>query len=76
MNISRIPLRRFIARLPNGKRKAEEYAASGLFAEAAEAAAAARDGELLGRIQVRWLHTSRFRASKRFVSRFKIKNFP
>ena len=42
---------RFIARLPNGKRKAEEYAASGLFAEAAEAAAAAKDGVLLGRIQ-------------------------
>lgn len=42
---------RFIARLPNGKRKAEEYAAAGLFAEAAEAAAVAKDGELLGRIQ-------------------------
>mmetsp|Transcript_15272 Transcript_15272/g.46155 ORF Transcript_15272/g.46155 Transcript_15272/m.46155 type:complete len:862 (+) Transcript_15272:225-2810(+) len=42
---------RFIARMPNGKRKAEEYASAGLFPEAAEAAAAARDGELLGRIQ-------------------------
>lgn len=42
---------RFIARMPKGKKKAEEFAAVGMFPEAAEAAAAARDGELLGRIQ-------------------------
>ena len=44
-------MRRFIARLPSGKRKAEEYEAAGMLAEAAEAAAVAKDGELLARIQ-------------------------
>ncbi len=42
---------RFIARLPDGPKKAEEYAAVGLFREAAEAAARARDSDMLTKIQ-------------------------
>lgn len=42
---------RIIARLPDGKRKAEEYAAAGLLQEAAECAARARDSDMLGKLQ-------------------------
>ncbi|KAK9907253.1 hypothetical protein WJX75_000093 [Coccomyxa subellipsoidea] len=42
---------RIIARLPDGKRKAEEYAAAGLLQEAAECAARARDSDMLSKLQ-------------------------
>ena len=42
---------RLIGRLPDGKRKAEEYAAAGLLQEAAECAARARDGDMLSKLQ-------------------------
>jgi hypothetical protein len=44
-------VRRFIARLPDGKKKAEEYAAAGMFHEAAETAAQAKDSDMLSTIQ-------------------------
>jgi hypothetical protein len=44
--------RRIIGRLPDGKRKAEEYAAAGLLQEAAECAARVRDGDMLSKLQV------------------------
>ncbi len=43
--------RRFIARLPDGKHKAEEYAAARMFQEAAECAARARDSDMLSKLQ-------------------------
>ena len=42
---------RFIARLPDVKRKAEEYAAIGMYQEAAEMAAQSKDSDMLSRIQ-------------------------
>lgn len=42
---------RFIARLPDGKHKAEEYAAVKMFQEAAECAARSRDSDMLSKIQ-------------------------
>ncbi|KAK9815234.1 hypothetical protein WJX72_000416 [[Myrmecia] bisecta] len=42
---------RIIARISDSKRKAEEYAAIGMYQEAAETAALSRDSELLSRIQ-------------------------
>jgi hypothetical protein len=42
---------RLIARLPDAKRQAEEYAAAGMFQEAAETAAQNRDGDMLSKIQ-------------------------
>ena len=42
---------RLIARLPDAKRQAEEYAAAGMFQEAAETAALNRDGDMLSKIQ-------------------------
>ncbi len=42
---------RIIGRLPDGKKKAEEYAAAGLLKEAAECAARARDSDMLSKLQ-------------------------
>ena len=42
---------RFIARLPDAKRKAEEYAAVGMYQEAAEMAAQSKDSDMLSKIQ-------------------------
>ena len=42
---------RLIARLSDPKRKAEEYAAAGMYQEAAETAAANKDGDMLSKIQ-------------------------
>lgn len=42
---------RLIARISDPRRRAEEFAAVGVFQEAAEAAAAGRDLDLLDRIQ-------------------------
>lgn len=43
--------RRFIARLPDAKEKAEEYAAIGMLHEAAVAAAQSKDSDMLSAIQ-------------------------
>ena len=45
------PLGRLISRIADPRRRAEEFAAVGVFQEAAEAAAAGRDLDLLDRIQ-------------------------
>lgn len=47
------PSRRIIGRLPDGKRKAEEFAGAGLLQEAAETAARVRDSDMLTKLQAR-----------------------
>ena len=42
---------RFIAKLTDGKRKAEEYTAIKMYQEAAETAAQSRDSDMLSKIQ-------------------------
>lgn len=42
---------RFIARLPDGKAKAEEYTAVKMYKEAAETAAHSKDSDMLSKIQ-------------------------
>jgi hypothetical protein len=42
---------RFIAKLPDGKKKAEEYTALKMYREAAETAAKSRDSDMLSKIQ-------------------------